>query len=94
MALDGSDEQVIIDGPYNWPAEVFTDGQISNPRWSPDGSMIAFNRAVVDPIFGERGHEVHVVFADGTGEQEVTELLACTPPLPWPAGRSVEVSRG
>ena len=54
---DGSDERVLTTGTAD---DV-------GPRWSPDGSMIAFSRQTEDDI------EIHSVDADGGNERQLTD---------------------
>jgi Tol biopolymer transport system component len=58
------------------------------PRWSPDGSRIAFVRA--DPAGGPRAFDTYVVNADGSGERLLGDG---TLPVWTKDGRSVIVER-
>jgi Tol biopolymer transport system component len=58
------------------------------PRWSPDGSRIAFVRA--DPAGGPRAFDIYVVNADGSGERNLGDGSL---PVWAKDGRSVVVER-
>jgi TolB protein len=57
----------------------------SVPRWSPDGSWIAFSP--------NRGHSagIFVIRADGTGERRLTQTGGW--PVWWPDGRRIGYTR-
>jgi Tol biopolymer transport system component len=73
---DGSDPRQITD-----PAGAGTWGQANlplgdyDPRYSPDGSRIAFER-MVDASFANGGYDIYVVSADGSAETPLTNTGA------------------
>lgn len=58
MSTDGTDEHQVTDPP--------TGARDALPNWSPDGTMLAFQRE-----FDSKPYEMYVVGADGTAERQV-----------------------
>jgi len=52
----------------NKPRELTTDGKDGMPRWSPDGTKVAFMRA------GESGCQVFTIDMDGGEAQQLTHF--------------------
>jgi Tol biopolymer transport system component len=52
---------------------VVANESFGGPVWSPDGSHIAFERNLADPLTGERRRSaIHVIASDGTGLVRLT----------------------
>jgi Tol biopolymer transport system component len=89
MRPDGSDRQQLVTG---------LDGEQEHPDWSPDGSLIAFDRHYRDPARpGMDLVDVWVMNADGSDPRRVAWCEAPCYQLAYPAwspdGRSLAVSR-
>jgi Tol biopolymer transport system component len=77
---DGSDERVVSRGG---PARII----YSPPRWSPNGTLIAFTRAPAGDVGNKPFRSsIVVAHADGSGERVVVRRLATSPVQP-PAWR-------
>jgi Tol biopolymer transport system component len=89
MRPDGSDRQQLVTG---------LDGEQEHPDWSPDGSLIAFDRHYRDPARpGLDLMDVWVMNADGSDPRRVAWCEAPCYQLTYPSwspdGRSLVVSR-
>ena len=74
MNSDGSDPHQLTDPPRagEWGNAVLPFGDY-DPRISPDGSLVAFER-MVDDSSPHGNYDLYVIGIDGTGEHAVTDL--------------------
>ncbi|TAL07514.1 MAG: hypothetical protein EPO00_09200 [Chloroflexota bacterium] len=81
------------------PSELLfgTDWDNSGPVWTLDGARIAYNRVAIDPASGITNFRVHIVNADGTGDQALPGPADPKVMEAWPAfspdGRTILVHR-
>lgn len=73
MNADGTGEPRLVPGGGFLPRVASAYGTAYDP-WSPDGTRIAFQRVVAGAAYGQG--TIHVLNADGTGEQQVTPETA------------------
>jgi dipeptidyl aminopeptidase/acylaminoacyl peptidase len=78
---EGNLSQIFSVAPDGTDVRQITSSQISKgvPRWSPDGSLIAFAGTIVVPIASRvpvlvHNLAVYTMNPDGTGEQQLTDL--------------------
>jgi Tol biopolymer transport system component len=68
MEADGSNVQRLTNNPYD-----------SGPKWSPDGTKIAFLRSNVFQL----GYDIYVMNADGSNQTRLTNNLVIVEPPDW-----------
>ena len=81
IVVDGGDglDVVSADGERT----QLTRGSDRNPRWSPNGRWIVFERSLA------RGKDIFVVSTDGSGERRLTRGLGNELPAWSPGGRKI-----
>jgi Tol biopolymer transport system component len=82
--LVGADGTVVRSFGLPNPLRFGPDWENSGPAWSPDGTLLAYNR--VEPLDGDlSGHyRVHVIRADGTGDIALPGAADPTLHEAWP----------
>jgi TolB protein len=71
IAFEAKDGLYVVDAGGSTPHRIAgTRRGDGDPRWSPDGTMIAFDRAIGDPLSDNR--DIFVMNADGRHQRRLT----------------------
>ena len=63
-----------------------------DPRWSPDGSKIVFERTIYNEEGGNEGHAIYIIYANGSNQKML--VGAAGSPVISPNGRYISFEAG